>query len=439
MNRMIRTSLFLVMCAVGTAQMTLQVCDPYTLEPLDLDEMMVGTQVSLVVSSDANSIWSGGLYLRNENRTLGSLSGRVRDPNSRDWLGSHLPAAGPAAKVKQWKDSYIAGFDLYTDELIPHPGPWFVIDYTATALGDCTIEFYDYRYSWTECDPNLTLTLHQTPTRDFNQDQRVNLTDLALFTRHWQHTGCNAPALCIGADMDLDGTVGLTDLLAFSDFWLWGNPGWQPFGPRMDPRITYQVVDGAGNSSVSLAVGETATFYIYKTTLDVPVHLIDMEVMISDPNLGWIDNTAYDPNNPEASGTAAILAEPRYAMFDYWGPGYTQPEGVTFMMLGLFDPLSDGPAASFQYTAVAPGQVTLHLQNHLNECTILLPLEIEQSDPEAMMMSGASTETETTDSVELLNQLYEESEELQQTMDPVEWERFIEEVRLVESSDVSIQ
>lgn len=445
MKSMIHVSLLFAFCAAGAAQMEVQVCNPKTLEPLDWLEVMTGTQVALVVSSDANSLWTGGLFLRDDDRLLGSLSGRDKDPNSRDWIASHLPAAGPAARVIQWRDSSIWGFDLYTDELYPEPGPWFVIDYMAQEPGDCMIEFYDTRYSWTQCDPNLSFVLHNTLTRDLNADERVTLADFYLFSQAWQQVGCYEPQLCARADFDLDGTVGLMDLAEFSEYWLWGTPGWQPAPPvaeRGDPNIIYYVADAYGNASVTMNVGETDVFYIYKTTYDEIVNIINLEVTISDPNLGWIDNTAYDPNDPANSGTAAILSQPRYEDFDYWGPGYTQPEGIVFLVVSFFDPLPDGAVASFQYTAAAAGHVTLDLINHNTDYTTLLPLEIEQAEPQLMMMSSPesdTTELETTDSVEYLERIYEESEELRQTIDPNSWNEFIEEVRQAELLEGSIQ
>ena len=103
-----------------------------------------------------------------------------------------------------------------------------------------------------------------------------------------------------------------------------------------------------------------------------------MEANISDPNLGWIDNTEYDPNNP---GTAEILAWPRDTFFDYYGPGYTQPEGIQFCAASFAGPMEDGNLASFIYTATEPGYVILTLVNYDTVPATLEEMIIRQVDP----------------------------------------------------------
>lgn len=356
------------------AQMTFRVCDPVTLEPLAMDQIMVGTKATLVVASDANSVWSGGVFLRGEDRLRGSLSARGKDSNSRDWIQSHLSQAGLTAKVTQWKDSYIWGFDLYTDDLAPRPGSWFVLDYTALEPGPCTIEFYDYKDSFTQCDPNLSFELFNSPSRDFNGDQQVNLADFMAFAKYWGCKGNAPPPACADADFDMDGSVGLTDLLAFSDYWLWGTPNWQP---APDPKIIYHLGDAGGNSTLTMTVGQTATIYIYKTTMDKEVKMIHLEAAPSDASLGWIDNSPRNPADPDG-GTARILAAPRNTFFDDWGPGMDWLDGIYFTIVNLNAPLPDGAAASFQYTATAPGRATLRLLNHTSDYADMRPMEITQ-------------------------------------------------------------
>ena len=442
---MLRISLFGIICLPAVAQTTLQVCDPNTLEPLEITEVMTGTTVSLLVSSDANSIWSGGIFLRNEDRLMGTLSARGKDSDSRDWTQSHLTNAGPAAKVTQWKDSYISGFDLYTDELIPQPGRWFVLDYTALESGPCTIEFYRYRDddrdSWILPDPNTSFTLTNSPTRDFDHNQGVNFYDFVLFSQYWQQEECIDSMFCPQADLNQDGTIGLLDLIAFSDFWLWGSPNWKPAPPQNQNQIpdsgtVFWLMDSSEQSSLTLSVGETATIYLHKTTDLNPVLLISVEVTISDPNLGWIDNTPYDPDNPLNSDTTQILAEPRYTLFDDWSPGYTQYEGIYFLIAGLSEPLPDGAMALFQYTATSPGRVTLNLIDYIQDNATLLPIEIEQIIPAAVQSQSLDNEgANTTSSVDMLNQIYEEDEELQQSIDEKSWDEFIQQVEEAEETE----
>jgi hypothetical protein len=95
------------------------------------------------------------------------------------------------------------------------------------------------------------------------------------------------------------------------------------------------------------------------------VYVFSLEATVSDPNLGWIDNTPYDPNDPYGGGTAEILAAPRWDIFDHWGPGYSQDEGIRFFALSLSGPIDDGLIASFVYTPIAEGTVTLDLVTYL--------------------------------------------------------------------------
>ena len=123
-----------------------------------------------------------------------------------------------------------------------------------------------------------------------------------------------------------------------------------------------------------LNTGESICLYLAKQTFEEDVFVIWLEVNISDPNLGWIDNTEYNPNDPNNSATAQILASPRTTFFDYYGPGYTQPEGIQFMMASLGDAIQDGSLASFVYTATQPGDVLLTLVNYDD----FIPARLEQ-------------------------------------------------------------
>ena len=430
----------------ASAAIQVTVCDPADLHPLWIQEVMVGTQVSLVVHSDTDDLWSGGLFIHDVDRGRGVLSSRnSADPNDPAGRASCLKAAGPRAFVLGWNDSQMSGFDLYSDELTRHAGNWFVLDYTPRAEGECTIHYYDHSSSFTVADPNLKVSLVNTATRDLNSDGVVNFEDFAIFSTHWMAADCTDPNAAGRADLDRNGSVGLVDVLMFADFWLWGTPNWQrtpyaqpePPAAPYQPSIFYAVVDPNGLSELSIPVGHSLRLYLDKTTLGENVYVFSLEVMISDPNLGWIDNTAYSPNNPLNSGTAELLATPRTTFFDYWGPGYTQAEGIHFMAASFAGSINDGAVASFVYTAMATGDVTLSL---IDDAGSRLPsglrsILLHQYEPqEQMMMSASSGGGEATlqagmDTVQMLETLWEESPEIREVIEEERWNEFIDAVK----------
>ncbi len=399
------------------ASVQVRISDPNTLETIDLSEIMVGTGVSLVVHSDANDFWSGAFFIGGQDRAIGSLQAKGGDPNSRDWRGSHLAAAGEGASVIQWKDSAIWGFDLYGDDFERRSGDWFVIDYYALDEGECTVDFYDHAYSWSIPDPNVSLTFFNTPTRDLAPDGFVNISDFAVFSSHWQAEGCSDPnAACYKADLNRDGSVGLEDVMMFADFWLWGNSGWKPAekteqtvtadpnttDPNVVYYVTYAIVDTNSLSEITMDIGESATFYVVKNSIYEDVYFFDMDVIVSDPNLGWVDNSE--------TGSAEILAVPRNSTFDYYGPS-SEPNSIQFFAANIGASMLDGDMASFVYTAAEAGTVTLELSNYSLNAN-LESMTIHQVQPV----------------VEMLQQVYEESPDLQQSISEAEWNIFIENV-----------
>jgi hypothetical protein len=187
-------------------------------------DVMVGTKLIIVVSSDTNDYWGndngddgGSLAIEEEYMPYGVLS--AREPLFEDdWTGSHLPAAGNPAKVYDWEEYSVDGFDLYTGSQNIASGNWFVIDYNATNIGDCHVGFYDHRISWDE--PIYYIHFSNVRTRDFNNDTIVNFRDYATLASHWLETNCIAPNWCEGTDLDTNGKVDINDLMLFCEFWL---------------------------------------------------------------------------------------------------------------------------------------------------------------------------------------------------------------------------
>jgi hypothetical protein len=423
---------------IASGQVTLNIYEADGVTPFDCNaSIMVGTQLTLVVSSDSNDYWSGGLFIAGQDRALGALGGRAHDPNTRDWTGSHYEDAGDLAKVTAWDDSSIWGFDLYTfypvdgnsEDNSTVAGDWFVIDYYADEVGDCNVLFYDYGTSWDE--PDYHITFSHIPTRDLNWDDVVNFGDYAIFSSRWNVTGCNDPNWCDGADLERDGDVDYNDLGLFVDYWLWptspsvANEPIEPNYPK-DPNIIFRIVDVNGSSEITIDVNESITLYVTMETNDVSVFIVDVEVDISDTNLGSIDNTEHP------SGTAQILATPRDPFFDYWGPGAAQEEGIQFTAASFSSPISDGNLASFVFTCEGYGDVTLTLINWLE--TISPTLEsiiIHQADPNSQPLMGGETASTsgTDDLVGWLEDLWPTEKELRESFSKPEWDEFVDAVK----------
>lgn len=436
-------SLFLIPTAAGSV--TFRIADPNSLLPLSMDEVVLGHPVSLVIYSDANEPWKGGLFIRGQDRELSKLSGRGQ-PKVRLYQGSCMDGSGAHAKALYWIDSNIEGFDFYTNGVHVSPGDWFVVDYVPQEPGVCGIEFYEYTQEDPNCwdQPRSTLLLENTPSRDFSEDGVVNFEDFAYFALAWLDPTCTDPSWCLQRDLDRSGAVGLTDLLMFSDYWLWGTPGWKPSPGPADPNVIYRITDSLGAAEIEMTVGESITLSIHKQTLEKEVFSIYLEAMISDVTLGWIDNTERDPNNPTGCCSAQILANPRESFFDWWGPGSMQAEAIGFYMVNFEFPIDDGPVASFVYTAAAAGDVTLSLRDYGLLPSSLQGILIHQVDP--VLMMSASTGPETTgvpeetpiytkeETVEFLETIWEEDPQIQQVIDPNQWDTFMEQVKADEEA-----
>jgi hypothetical protein len=189
-------------------------CIPFVYRPI-----MVGTHLTIIVSSDTGGrYWGGGLYIFDPYRDYGVLIGKDYNETTSDWEGSHLEAAGPGATVWDMPESFKSGFELATDVENTIPGDWFIIDYNATNVGDCNVWLYDYEFSFDE--PNYAMAFTHVPTRDFDNDGIVDFSDFAVLGLNWQRTDCFEPENCSGTDFDADGYVGISNLRQFAEYWL---------------------------------------------------------------------------------------------------------------------------------------------------------------------------------------------------------------------------
>jgi hypothetical protein len=207
---------------LADANTPLELADPNVLTEPNVfvyRDIMVGTKLTIIVDSNIAEPWTwvGSLYIGGTNRDYGELSARDYNDITSDWEGSHYEAVGDGALVQDVQDVVNSGFELYSD---PNAvaGDWFVLDYNATNIGICKVDFYDYDFSWDI--PFYSLEFSHVHTRDFNQDTKVDFADLALLSLYWLQTGCTGPDWCTGTDLNTDGIVDRGDLILFTDYWL---------------------------------------------------------------------------------------------------------------------------------------------------------------------------------------------------------------------------
>jgi hypothetical protein len=453
--------LVFVMVPTVLGQVWVQVYEADGVTPFDFNSgVMVGSKLVFVVISDSNDNWSGGLFIVGQYRERGILAGRDKNPNSRDWTGSHFADAGDLAKVTAWRDSLIWGFDLYTyypvDEYSEAnstaPGDWFIIDYYADEVGECNVVFYeynDYGISWRE--PNYVFTFFNVPARDLNSDEVVDFRDFTILSSQWNNNDCNGPDWCAGADIDRDGDVDYSDLALFVEYWLWPDSDNGPDESDIpdpnypeDPNITYSIVDANGLSEITIDVNDSVILYVdIASSNDNNVCVFDVEVNISDPNLGSIDNTEYP------DGSAQILAEPnKDPSWDYWGPGWWQEEGIRLLGATNGCAIGDGHLASFVFTCEGPGDVTLEVKNLASFNTDyeevfpkLTSIVIHQVDQqmmgagsemlgmeETMQSESTQEDVDTDELVSWLEELWLLDKEIRKTYNRAEWNEFIDSV-----------
>ena len=181
-------------------------------------DIMVGTKLTIIVWSDVNEPWGfdgGSLVIEEQYWDYGILSARGPDVNE-DWTGSHFPAAGKEAVVWKCEESGIDGFYLYGGSACVEAGDWFIIDYNSISVGDCNVGFYDYNVNEVHA-----LTFHHVRTRDWIKDNIVNFADFAVLASYWLETHCGDVDDCGGTDLDIDGDVDVSDLMLFTDYWLY--------------------------------------------------------------------------------------------------------------------------------------------------------------------------------------------------------------------------
>ncbi|NQT02942.1 MAG: hypothetical protein HQ580_13020 [Planctomycetes bacterium] len=216
------------MASAASAEVSTRVCLADGNTPLELADpnapfvyrdIMVGTRLTIIVDSNLSEMWNGGLLITGTDRDYGVLSARDYNDITSDWEGSRFEAAGYRSSVLELEELDIHGFDMMS-HYTSVAGDWFIIDYTAISAGSCNVGFYDYSWPDGMDSPVYDITFSHVPSRDFNNDARVDFADFSVLASHWQETGCSDPNWCEGTDLDADGNIDCNDLVLFAHYWL---------------------------------------------------------------------------------------------------------------------------------------------------------------------------------------------------------------------------
>lgn len=194
----------------------LEAVDPN--HPTVYRDIMVGTRLVLVVSSDKGEYWWGRLLLSQEDAQYGELSGRGYVKTPANYRDSCLASAGKTARAIPANNFWGVGIEFHTSVSLPVlAGDWFVIDYYAEQAGTCRLGLYD-----SSVGPEVqieTLAFTHVPSQDFNADTVVNFKDFALLASHW-NSKADPNGLGAAFDLNSDGHSNLGELALFSEYWL---------------------------------------------------------------------------------------------------------------------------------------------------------------------------------------------------------------------------
>ncbi|HPC94651.1 MAG TPA: hypothetical protein PLU87_06915 [Sedimentisphaerales bacterium] len=197
-------------------------------------DIMVGTRLTIFITSDTAERWDGALWLSQENWARGGLSARGYDQQSRNYRGSCLEAAGNLSAVNIRVNSSGLKFDLFCGPTAG-AGEWFILDYTSSAVGTCNIGLYAFDVGdniainpdpWIDDPPpfeaNLiqVLSFRHVPSRDFNGDTLVNFVDYACLAGLWGQSVASEPNAPVAPDLNADGRVDVQDVGLFGEYWL---------------------------------------------------------------------------------------------------------------------------------------------------------------------------------------------------------------------------
>lgn len=193
-------------------------------------DIMVGTRLVIVVSSDTGGYWWGQLRLFWDDAQYASLGGRGPTIVPGDVISSYrdscLEAAGERASAWDFSGPEGVGLEFFSsdDRSVPDfrpavPGDWFIFDYQAERVGSCEVGLYDPFRSFDM--PIETLSFTHVRSRDLDSDTIVNFEDLALLARYWRTVvGHDPNEPDASLDLDMDGRIDVGDIALFSEYWL---------------------------------------------------------------------------------------------------------------------------------------------------------------------------------------------------------------------------
>jgi len=209
-------------------QTPLELVDPNV--PFVYRDIMVGTKLTIIVSSDLARNWTGKLHVEEAERDRGSVSTMDHNDVTATRHGSIFEAAGEDAWVQRFENPSQAGVTMDAMGLVM-AGDWFIFDYDATNVGNCRVEFSEVVWqpvvNFDPINPPETeeillqeLVFSHVPTRDFNSDTKVDFIDFAMIAEFNGITNCADLNGCEGIDLDHDGDVDCDDLMLFAEYWL---------------------------------------------------------------------------------------------------------------------------------------------------------------------------------------------------------------------------
>ncbi len=186
--------------------------------------IMVGTRLVFVISSDSDRSWSGCLVSSWEDSNCGVLNARGEPDDWNPYPGSCFDAAGRSALIDRYGGMGV-GYALWSGDNFgvpawdPVAGAWFILDYQARKAGPCDVVLYSHVDGARV--PVETLSFAHVLSRDFNNDNRVNFEDLAMLLSQQgaiSDSDPNSPGA--GLDLNSDQQIDAQDLALFSEYWL---------------------------------------------------------------------------------------------------------------------------------------------------------------------------------------------------------------------------
>jgi hypothetical protein len=214
MRKVILVAVLLAMASSARGAVTTRVCLADGNTPLEYQEIMVGTKLTIIVESNeplyGGSSWMGTVALLGDDVNMAVLP-----------FAAPLEAAGLGAVADPWENQGIRGWDLYiyTDPCTnpAAAGDWFIVEYTAAAVGNCNVSFFDPLDPDPPYEPTYLIPFIHVPTRDFDASTVVDFNDFAVLASYWQQANCGD---CGGADLSDDNDVDFEDLMLFTEYWL---------------------------------------------------------------------------------------------------------------------------------------------------------------------------------------------------------------------------